>query len=171
MAQSFHETMQYTKWEEDLYYKTASVLVSTWPSRFSMDQNDPKGKRYAPDYLKNPQKLANAVYSNRLGNGDFASDEGWKFRGRGAFHLTFKANYLEASHELYGDERLIDNPDLVANDWNARWLTAGWFWKTNALNILADKDLFTKVSVAIQGDASTVPKRLESLRRANSIFK
>lgn len=163
--------MQYTKWEEDLYYKTADRLPVVWPKRFSMIPNDPSGKLYAPDYIKNPQKLGNAVYANRIGNGDIASNDGYNYRGRGAFHLTGKGNYAGASNDLYGDARLVTNPDWVATQWEQRWLTAGYFWKTNNLNVFADSDQFTRVSIIIQGDASTVPKRLESLKRANQVFK
>lgn len=170
MAQSYHETLQYTKWEESLVYKTAERLPVVWPKRFSMLKNDATGKLYAPDYINNAEKLSNAVYSDRYGNGNIASGDGWKYRGRGAFHLTFKGNYSAASQGIYSDDRLVVTPDLVATDWDARWATAGWFWDLNKFNTLADADQFTRVSTIIQGDASTVPQRLIALKRSNEIF-
>ena len=168
VAQAAYETQLFQKFTENLYYSTPQRLVAVWPSRFTMDQNDTR-KAYAPDYAKNPEKLANLVYANRMGNGDERSGDGYKYRGRGAFHLTGKDNYQRCSNDLYGDLRLVDNPDSVnSKNYVDGMLSAGWFWDRNGLNELADKDMFTETTRRINGSTSTVNDRLLYLKRANA---
>lgn len=166
ITQTMYESAGFTKLVENLFYTTPTVLVNVWPSRFSMTRGG--NKAYAPDYVKNPQKLANLVYAGRYGNS--GPNDGWKYRGRGAMHLTFKDNYRNASLALYKDNRLVDQPDLVENDMSVASDTAGWFWNVNKLNALADSDEFTRVTTIINGSAATVPKRLEVLRIANRVI-
>ncbi|AXY86130.1 putative lysis protein [Escherichia phage vB_EcoM_IME392] len=165
MAQTAFETRDYTKFVESLYYTSASRLVAVWPSRFTL-RGEP-GKLNANAYIRDPEKLANQVYANRMGNGTPASGDGYKYIGRGAMHLTGKANYREASLSIFGDDRLVEDPELVETDFETIMLTAGWFWDKNKLNQLADQDAFTKVTQKINGSAATVPDRLPVLRRAN----
>lgn len=168
MAQTAFETRDYTKFVESLYYTTPARLVAVWPGRFTL-KGEP-GKLNATAYIRNSEKLANQVYANRMGNGSPESGDGYTYIGRGATHLTGKNNYRTASLDIYGDERLVENPELVETDIDAIMLTAGWFWDKNKLNDLADKDMFTKVTEKINGSDVTVPERLLTLRRANKIF-
>jgi putative chitinase len=167
VAQSAFETQNFTFWSENLNYTTPQRLVAVWPSRFSMDPNS--SLAYAPKYTNNPQALANLVYANRGGNGDQNSGDGFRFRGRGGFHLTFSNNYAAYSQAQYGDSRIVLNPDQVAAPTDAM-ASAGWFWTTNGLNAHADADEFTATTTIINGSAVTVPQRLPVLNRANSIF-
>lgn len=183
MAQSFFETQGYSKWEENLWYTTPARLVEVWPSRFTLDPAkvgthalDKQGKPYpqalqlATNYVNSPQKLANNVYASRNGNGDEASGDGWKFRGRGCFHLTFKNNYLAYGRDMYGDpNKFVNNPEGV-NTVVDRILSAVWFWQTNKLQALADSDSFTAMTGIINNSTATAPKRLEVLKVANAIF-
>jgi len=92
LGQVSHETGGLADLEEDLYYTTADRILELWPNRFSKtdpDLPDPN------DYLQDPEKLANYVYADRLGNGDEESGDGWTYRGRGTLQLTFKGNYEE----------------------------------------------------------------------------
>lgn len=167
IAQSAFETGMFQRWVEDLTYTTPERLCTVWPARFSMT---PMGsKAYAPDYVRNAQKLANLVYANRNGNGDAASGDGFNFRGRGGFHLTFRDNYAAYSNARYGDDRIVQNPDLVAQPEDAM-MSAGWFWSTKNINALADADAFTRTTEVINGSDATVPQRLPVLNKANSIF-
>lgn len=161
--------MGFTKFEEDLYYKTPEVLVRTWPTRFTLDPSKVGALGLATEYLRNPQKLANMAYGLRNGNGGPDTGDGWRFRGRGAFHLTFANNYMDYSKAMYGDDRCFNNPELVAEPEDAL-LSAGWFWTRFKFNRLADADEFTKSTVTINGSAVTVPKRLAILNLANTIF-
>lgn len=109
-AQTSNETGGYTRFDENLNY-SAERLHVVWPGRFP--RNPVGGQRVAEAYAHNPQKLANYVYGNRGGNGNEASGDGWKFRGRGPLGLTFHDNYA-----LYGrllNLPLLDNPDLAAD--------------------------------------------------------
>lgn len=168
LSQAYFETQGFSAWIENLSYKTADRLVIVWPTRFTANASDTT-KAFAPNFINNPEKLANLVYANRNGNGDVASGDGWKYIGRGAFHLTGKKNYADASHALYEDDRLVAQPSLV-QEYEAGLLTAGWFWDTRSLNNLADIDSFTKVTEIINGSAATVPDRLVVLNKANLIF-
>lgn len=89
----------------------------------------------ADSYARQPQKIASRVYANRMGNGNEASQDGWKYRGRGYIQLTGKANY-EEFHAFVSDD-ILANPDLVATKYPL--LSAAWFWKDRSLNELADK--------------------------------
>lgn len=168
MAQTAFESDDFTRFSESLYYTTADRIRQVWPSRFTTT-GEP-GKLDAKLFVKNQEKLANTVYANRLGNGAPESGDGFRYRGRGAIQLTGRKNYLDASMELFGDDRLVQNPDQVATDMKVCLLTAGWFWSHNGLNALADSDEFTKVTKIINGSTSTVKERLVTLRRANQSF-
>lgn len=168
MTQTHHETRGYTKFDEDLFYLTPEALVRAFPTRMSMRQGD-GAKGYAPEFLRNERKLANFVYANRYGNGGPETDDGYKFRGQGGIHTTFKDNFLACSKAMYGDDRLVKTPDLIQK-YEAAMLSAAWYWNTRKLNPLADADEFTKVTTLIQGSAATVPQRLMVLNRANTIF-
>ncbi len=167
VAQSFYETQQFTFWVENLNYTTPSRLVAVWPRRFTVT-GEP-GKSNANMYVNNPQGLANLVYANQYGNGDQQSGDGFKFRGRGASHLTFKSNYYAYSMSAYGDDRIVQNPDLVAQPSDA-FKSAGWFWDIKKLNALADADSFTEVTKIINGSIATVPQRLPVLNRVNAVI-
>jgi putative chitinase len=167
IAQAMFETENFTKFVEVLYYSTPERLVAVWPTRFTMDKAN-VGKAWAPDYIKNSEKLGNLVYANRLGNKGPESGDGFKYRGRGAFHLTFFDNYRKCSKDLYDDDRFVINPDLVAAPLDAM-LTAGWFWNNNKMNVLADADMFTKATTVINGSAVTVPERLKVLNILNKV--
>lgn len=120
MAQAAHETSGFDNIEENLRYTTGERLYKMFTSSFSSPAE-------AEQFVKNPEAIANRVYANRLGNGNEASGDGWKYRGRGYFHLTGRENYRKAGEALGLD--LENNPDLVVKpDVAAR--TALWFWRT-----------------------------------------
>ena len=87
---------------------------------------------------RNPEKIASKVYANRMGNGDEASKDGWKFKGRGYIQLTGKDNY-KAFSEWAKEPSILTNPDQVAEDKYAG-LSAIWFWNKNGLSKIADTD-------------------------------
>jgi len=165
MTQSAFETSNFSRFEEDLWYSTPERLVAVWPKRFTLNKNLPLA--YAPDYVRNPEKLANFVYGGR--NGNSAKDDGWLYRGRGGFHLTFLDNYRAYSWDVHGNNSCVATPELVAKPEDAM-LSAGWFWDKHGFNYMADADQFTKVTTEINGSAATVPKRLQVLNQANKIF-
>lgn len=156
------ETQVFTKFEENLYYSTPSRLVAVWPSLFK--------SKYNPDnYIKNPEKLGNLVYANKLGNGGINSGDGYNFRGRGAFHLTGRANYLACSTDLYDDDRLVQRPDLVTGMWLS-FNTALWFWNKNGCPKLVVEDGCNKITKKITGCLLTEKERNNQLLKIKAVF-
>jgi putative chitinase len=140
LSQIAHESMGMTRLVENLNY-SAEGLMRTWPSRF-------KTLAFAQQYHRQPEKIANLVYANRMGNGDEASGDGWRYRGRGLKQLTGKTNYA-AFAEAIGEDYVAE-PDLLLEPVNAA-LSAGWFWATNGLNHLADEGDIEKMTRRING--------------------
>lgn len=89
----------------------------------------------AKDYANNPEKIGSRVYADRMGNGNEASKEGYKFRGRGFIQLTGKNNYTKLSKATKID--YISNPDLILTEADSM-IAALWYWSVNGLNKYAD---------------------------------
>lgn len=143
LSQALHESANFTHMEENLFYSTPERIRQVFPSRVkSLDD--------ARTLARNPQALANRVYSERLGNGDEASGDGWKYRGRGIFQLTGKANYHLASVAINVD--YVKAPELVALPEHA-CLTAAHYWVDNGCNQLADFGDLRSVTARINGHA------------------
>ena len=133
IAQCGHECGNFRILEENLNYR-AETLMKLWPKRFPTLE-------IANQYARNPKKIANMVYANRMGNRDEASGDGYRFRGRGCIQLTGHANYYHAGQAL--GEDFVMQPELVATPQYAA-LSAGFFWNTQKLNQYADsRDLKT----------------------------
>lgn len=129
-SQVGHESLDMTILEENLNYSVEG-LMRVFPKYFR-DVNP-------ADYARNPEKIANRVYANRMGNANEELGDGWKFRGRGAIQLTGYQNYYDCSLDLYGDATiLVDDPDLVKDDPGTQIKTALWFWEKNGLHKLTD---------------------------------
>lgn len=116
-------------------------------------------KKYFPNpakanfYAGKPQAIANRIYANRMGNGDEASGDGYKYRGRGFIQLTGKSNYAALSKATGID--FVKNPDLLQEEANAV-VAALWYWKVNGLNQLAAKDDLDAISDKINIGHDTV---------------
>lgn len=143
LAQAAHESIGFTRLQENLSYSTPERLMEVFKGRFT-------GLADAAQYLRQPEKLANRVYANRLGNGDTASGDGWKYRGRGLFQLTGRANYMAAGDGLGTDYKA--NPDLVAEPPDAAF-TAAWYWAVGNLNAMADVGQIDVITRRINGPA------------------
>lgn len=141
IAQCRVESAGFTALEESLFYRDPVRIMKIWPSRVTTLQQ-------AQGLARNPQGLANVVYANRLGNGDTASGDGWRYRGRGLKQLTGKANYADAANALA--RPYVTTPDLVAQPEDA-CMTAAWFWHTNKLNLLADSAQWDAITRAVNG--------------------
>jgi predicted chitinase len=121
----------------------------------------------AAEYARKPEKIANRVYANRMGNGDEASGDGWKYRGRGLIQLTGKSNY-EAFAAWLGDDRIVDDPDLVATEYAVQ--SAVFYWDTHKLNTLADEDDVGRLTKRINGGHNGLAHRKELLNKANGLL-
>lgn len=152
LAQTAHESAGYTMLEENLNYSDVS-MAALWSNRFAVQEPDPnkpgktrakkdeKGKNipnaFAKALHRKPEAIANAVYSNRMGNGTIESGEGWKHRGMGLKQLTGKDNHKRCGDALGVD--FVSNPELLLEPKYAA-LSAGWFWSANKLDVFADND-------------------------------
>ena len=130
-AQTAHESGGFKAFSENLNY-SADGLNKIFPKYFKRVGRD------ANAYHRNPEKIANVVYSNRMGNGDEASGDGWKFRGRGALQLTGKDNYTAFAKYLNKPE-IMTNPDLVATTYSFE--SAMFFFDKNKLWDICDKGI------------------------------
>jgi len=148
IAQTAHESQGYGALIENLNY-SAENLIKTWPTRFNKDN--------APLYARQAQKIANKVYSGRYGNGDEASGDGCKYRGRGIIQITFKDNYRACGVGLNLD--LVKSPELLEQKANA-FRSGAWFWNSRNLNPLADVGDFTKITKIINGGIIGLDERI-----------
>lgn len=138
-GQTGHETGNFKSFSENLNY-SAEGLNSIFPKYFKNAGLD------ADAYARNPEKIANVVYANRMGNGDPASGDGWKFRGRGALQLTGKDNYKKFSDDL-GNPAIMTTPDLVATVY--AFESAIFFFKNNNLWSICDKGVNDEAITAL----------------------
>lgn len=128
LSQVAHESGNFTLVHENLRY-SVNGLLRTFPKYF-------KTVEKAQEYAMQPIKIGNRVYANRMGNGDEASGDGYKYRGRGYLQLTGKSNY-EAFSKYIGED-CVSNPDLVATKYPME--SGIWFFERNNLWKLCDKD-------------------------------
>ncbi|MEW8428297.1 MAG: glycoside hydrolase family 19 protein [Candidatus Thiodiazotropha sp.] len=126
-----------------------------------------KTKRQAEGYARQPEKIANKVYANRMGNGAESSGDGWRYRGRGLIQLTGKNNY-RAFAKWIGDDRIIDDPDLVASEYAVH--SAVFYWDKNNLNRIADKDDVVRMTKRINGGTNGLAHRTELLTKAKGLL-
>jgi putative chitinase len=126
LAQCGHESGGFRLTQENLNY-SAKGLNGIFKKYFPTEAS-------AAAYARNPQKIANKVYANRMENGSEASGDGYKFRGRGYIQLTGRANYTAFGKSI--GEDIVNNPDIVSG--KHALLSAAWFWSKNGLNKMAD---------------------------------
>ena len=153
LAQCGHETMGFTRFEENLNY-SVDAIKRVFPKYFRTV--DPAG------YARNPEKLANRVYASRMGNGDEDSGDGWKYRGRGLIHITGRANYAFAATST--GKPLLDDPDLMNEDAETMVLGAMTFWNANSLNKFADGDDIKGQTKRINGGYNGLEERQQLYR-------
>jgi len=154
IGQCSHECGNFRLLEENLNYR-AETLMKLWPKRFNASNVN--------DYARNPKKIANMVYSSRMGNRDEASGDGYRFRGRGCIQLTGHANYYHAGQACGVD--FVMEPDLVATPMYAA-MTAGWFWSTHKLNQYADTMDITTMTKKINGGTIGLEDRKNHIAQA-----
>jgi len=157
-GQTAHETGGFKAFTENLNYG-APGLLGTF-------------KKYFPDettakaYARNPEKIANRVYANRMGNGDEHSGDGYKYRGRGALQLTGKDNYQAFANYL-NNQDIMEDPDLVADEF--AFESAMFFFERNKLWAICDQGVndstITQISKKINGGTLGLDDRLEKTKK------
>jgi putative chitinase len=140
LAQIAHESGGFNFVQENLNY-SAEGLRKVFPKYFPTDD-------LAKQYARQPEKIANRVYSNRMSNGDEASGDGWKFRGRGLIQLTGRANYTKFAEDL---GMSLEDTIAYLETPNGAVASAGWFWDNNRLNQFCDNDDFITLTKRING--------------------
>ena len=163
LAQCGHESGGFRATQENLNY-SAKGLNGIFKKYFPTEAS-------AVDYARKPQKIANKVYANRMGNGAEASGDGYKFRGRGYIQLTGKSNYT-----LFGKaigEDICANPDLVSSKYAL--LSAAWFWSKNGLNTIADggpeDSVVTSVTKRVNGGTNGLADRITHFKEYYNLLK
>lgn len=159
IGQCGHECANFTKLEENLNY-SAQGLMKIWPRRFPTLE-------VAQPYHRQPQKIANKVYANRMGNRDEASGDGWRFRGSGWLQLTGHSNFFHAGKAI--GEDFVMKPELVRTPKYAA-LTAGWFWSTHGCNPLAEAGDWTALTKRINGGTIGLEDRVKHIREAINVL-
>jgi putative chitinase len=136
-AQTSHESGGFKVFSENLNY-SAQGLQGIFGKYFPGNLEE--------SYARKPEKIANRVYASRMGNGNEASGDGWKFRGRGALQLTGKSNYQLFSDYLKKPE-IMTNPDLVATEF--AFESAIFFFDKNKLWDICDKGVTKDTILAL----------------------
>jgi len=155
-----HESAGFKFVKENLNYSAAS-LMRVWSSRFPTVE-------IAQRYAMQPEKIANRAYADRMGNGDEASGDGWKYIGRGLIQLTGKNNYV--AYSLACDNEALQHPEIVEQPKYAAE-SAGWFWSVNRLNQLADAQDITGMCRRINGGLNGLDDRQMKYSQIMSYFE
>lgn len=158
-AQLGHESSSLALTTENLNYSADRLLV-VFPKYFNASN--------VADYARQPQKIANRVYANRMGNGPEESGMGWQFRGRGYIQLTGYNNY-RAFSDYFGEDLTV-NPDKVSEPMYAA-LSSGWFWYENNLNQLADASDILSCTKRINGGTHGLVDRTKRYHKALEALK
>jgi putative chitinase len=154
LAQIGHESASLSAVSENLNYSTAG-LRATFPKYFPTED-------IAASYARNPMKIANRVYANRLGNGPETSGDGWRFRGRGLIQITGRDNYARISKDL--DIDCLNHPEILESPLYAA-LSAGQFWEWRSLNNTSDVQTVTrKINGGLNGLYDRVARYQKALR-------
>jgi putative chitinase len=158
LGQAAHESGNFMISEENLNYR-AETMCRVWPSRF-------KSEADAEPYARNPEKLANKVYSGRMGNGSEASGDGWKYAGKGFIQLTGKDN-VRAFAEHIGRDSLIDDPSPIADE--LAMDSAIFFFERNGLFNMADKgvtdSIIKSITKRVNGGYHGLEDRMEKTKK------
>jgi putative chitinase len=157
-GQCAHESGNFKTFSENLNY-SAQGLNGIFKKYFPTPAS-------TTGYARKPEKIANKVYANRMGNGPESSGDGWKFRGRGPIQLTGKNNYTQFSQDI-GRPDVLTNPDIVATE--LAFESALWFFRKNGLFAIADKGVsdavITQITRRVNGGTHGLDDRLKKTKQ------
>lgn len=159
-AQCGHESMNFTVLSENLNYR-AETLEKLFSKYFS------KAGRNAADYAKQPEKIANVIYANRLGNGDTASGDGFKFRGRGVIQLTGRDNTTAFGKSVgMSPEQVIDYVQTKKGALES----ACWYWNSRNINAACDANDIVKMTKLVNGGTIGLDDRKKHYEQALAVL-
>lgn len=160
IAQTAHESLGYKVLQENLNYSKRG-LETVFGKYFG------PGKRNAANYARNPEKIANVVYANKLGNGNTKSGDGWNYRGRGIIQLTGKSNYEEFGKTVgMTPEQVVDYVQTKKGAVDA----ACWYWDSRNLNKYCDAEDIIGMTKRINGGTNGLKHRTELWNRGLELF-
>jgi putative chitinase len=159
LAQIAHESSELTHLEENLNYSAERLMV-VFPKKFS-------SLEFAKQYDRSPEKIANYIYANRMGNGDEQSGDGYKFRGRCPIQLTGKYNYEH--FEKISEKDIVNNPDILKEPETGSLITC-LFWNDKGLSPLADVGDFETITRRINGGLIGYDARLVYYTKAKEVL-
>jgi putative chitinase len=159
LAQCGHESGGFVFIRENLNYRAES-LVKQWPRYFPTIE-------IARQYERQPVKIANRAYANRMGNGDEASGDGWRFCGKGLIQLTGRDNYQDFADSI---ETPIDEVSEYLQTFEGAAQSACWFWETNNLNREADVGDIKTMTRKINGGYIGLEDRFKHYHHALDIL-
>lgn len=160
LAQVFHESGNLRWTEENLNY-SAEALLRVWPNHFN--------KGNVSYYARNPQRIANRAYANRMGNGSEASGDGYRFRGRGFIGTTGRANYKAYAESEWCVGDLMSHPEWLAKSPGDQ-KSAMFFWLKNNCNRFADADDVKGLTKRINGGMNGYDNRLSLTRKFKEVL-
>lgn len=160
ISQVLHESGGLKLTEENLNY-SAKGLLTVFKKYFPTED-------LANQYARHPEKIANRVYANRMGNGSEQSGDGFKFKGRGLIQLTGKDNYKKCGTDIGVD--LIANPSHLTTPMGA-CISAGWFWNERNLNLDSDRNDILTMTKKINGGINGLEERTKFYEKAKEELK
>jgi putative chitinase len=139
---------------------------------FAIDQSVARERAFLAQVAEESEELryteelaSGAAYEGRKDLGNTQPGDGIRFKGRGLIEVTGRSNYGDCSLAVYGDERLLDSPELLEQPWGAAQ-SAAWFWQAHGLNLLAEAGHFTAITRIINGGLTGQDRRLAYFDRA-----
>jgi putative chitinase len=159
LAQCAHESGNFVFLKENLNYRAES-LMRTWPKHFPTME-------IANQYARQPERIANRAYANRMGNGDEASGDGWRYAGKGLIQLTGRNNYEAFAESI---ETPLEEIPAYLETFEGAVQSACWFWESNNLNQWADKGDILTLTKRINGGTIGLEDRVKHYNHALHIF-
>jgi putative chitinase len=159
VAQAAHESGNFTALHENLNYR-AVTLRKVFPKYFPTDE-------MAAQYAQQPERIANRVYANRMGNGPEESGDGFRYCGRGLIQLTGQQNYQNFANSI--ETPLEQIPDFLQT-FEGAVQSACWFWENNNLNQYADTDDILTMTKRINGGTIGLEDRKKHYEHAKHVF-
>jgi putative chitinase len=158
LGQCSHECNHFKTLEENLNY-SAATLQKLFGHKFKPGEIEL--------YAHHPEKIANKIYANRMGNRDETSGDGWLYHGRGVIQLTGHDNVWHFGQAV--NKSFIRDPSPIAQPMYAA-LSGGWFWKTHGCNELAEAQNWEGLTKRINGGTFGLEERIKLTQRALAVL-
>lgn len=160
LGQTMVESAGYKALVENLNYRP-ETLCKIWPSHFQSEE-------IAQQYAHHPEQIANRAYAGRMGNGDEASGDGWKYCGRGLIQITGKDNYSRFAQSI--DTPVEEVPEYLGT-FEGAVQSACWFWENNNLNQYADQGDVLTITKHVNGGTLGLEERQQHTHQALQIIQ